>query len=204
MKIIDARKLNCPQPLILTKSALEGNENKVKTIVDNVTAKENILKFCKKMNYIATVTSIGADLEIVVSKSNKNNESNNRGLDLNFEIEKIVNRNDGVGYLIGTNMLGKGAEDLGKLLMKGFIYTLSQTKPYPKFIIFLNSGVEIACENSDSLDDLNKLLQEGTEIVSCGTCLDFYQLKEKLKIGEISNMYDIVELLNSDNKVITV
>ena len=200
MNTIDARKLNCPQPLILAKNALEGGMNEVLVLVDNDTAKQNILKYSNKMGYLTEITDINSDISIRIIK----NESDTNLCSIANIEEKPVTINSKKGYLIGTNSLGNGSEELGQILMKGFIYTITQVKPYPDFMIFLNSGVKLTSENSDSIDDLDKLLQGGTRIVSCGTCLDFYQLKDKLKVGEVSNMYDIVEILTGSNNVMSI
>ncbi|QSX05197.1 sulfurtransferase-like selenium metabolism protein YedF [Sedimentibacter sp. zth1] len=197
MKIINAEKLNCPQPLILTKNALE-EENNIQIIVDNEIASQNIIKFCKKMNFKFNIEEKENKFYINITK-----ENNNTKCDVENKTNSKIDINNKV-YFIESDKLGSGSDELGKLLMKGFIYTITQVKPYPEHIIFLNSGVKIACENSDSIDDLNKLIQCGTKIVSCGTCLDYYQLTKKLKVGEISNMYDIVEIISSSNDVITI
>lgn len=201
MNKIDARKLNCPQPLILTKNALEGDLDEVLVLVDNDTAKQNILKFCNKMGYSAVVSDQNGDIGINIIKTIADTCDMSEEVIVG-EIEKQNRGNK--GYLIGTNILGNSSEELGKMLMKGFIYTLTQVKPYPEFIIFLNSGVKLASEGSDSIDDINQLLQHGTKIVSCGTCLDFYQLKDKLRVGEVTNMYDIVETISDSGNVITI
>ncbi len=197
MKIIDARKLNCPQPLILTKNALEGGEEKITTIVDNDTAKINVIKYCNKMGYFSEIKDENDGIYINISKSDT--EVCAEEITKNVEAHK-----QNKGYMIGTNILGSGSEELGKMLMKGFIYTITQSKPYPDFMVFVNSGVKLTSEGSDSLDDLNELLQHGTRIVSCGTCLDYYKLKEKLMVGEVTNMYDIVETISASDNVITI
>ncbi|MEJ1730210.1 sulfurtransferase-like selenium metabolism protein YedF, partial [Escherichia coli] len=112
--------------------------------------------------------------------------------------------NEAFGYLITTDKLGKGSDDLGRILMKSFLYTLSEKKPYPCFMIFLNSGVKLTTEGSESIDDLMKLEEGGVEIVSCGTCLDFFEIKSKLKVGSISNMYDIADTISSSANTITI
>lgn len=201
MNTIDARKLTCPQPLILTKNALEGGLNEVLVLVDNDTAKQNILKYSNKMGYNSEALDKNGVIEI---KINKGATGSNTSTEQIVTERNTDNNSGSKGYLIGTNILGNGSEELGKLLMKGFIYTITQVKPYPDFMIFLNSGVKLTSENSDSIDDLDKLLQGGTRIVSCGTCLDYYNLKEKLKVGEITNMYDIVETISTTNNVITI
>ena len=202
MNTIDARKLNCPQPLILAKNALEGDVEEIFILVDNDTAKQNILKYSNKMGYKSEVSEQNdqGDIGIRISKST----SEAYAASVAMIGDKIESNSGSKGYLIGTNILGNGSEELGTILMKGFIYTITQVKPYPEFMVFLNSGVKLTSEGSDSIDDLNQLLQGGTRIVSCGTCLDYYNLKDKLKVGEVTNMYDIVETLTASNNVITI
>lgn len=208
MKTIDARKLNCPQPLILSKKALEEGENEIIVLVDNDTPKQNILKYCNKMGYVADAAEKDGHIEIKIVKTTGNSPQAKIASEKAYEINEAQAELREIGgkkiYFIGTNLLGSGSEDLGKILMKGFIYTLTQVEPYPETIVFINSGVKLACESSDSIDDLSKLLQAGTKIVSCGTCLDFYLLKDKLKVGEISNMYDIVEIISGSNNVMSI
>ncbi len=88
--------------------------------------------------------------------------------------------------------------------MKSFVYTLTEATPYPSTLVFFNSGVYLTCEGSEVLEDLRKLEAEGVEIISCGTCLDYYEIKDKLKVGEISNMYTIYEKLKNPTNTITI
>lgn len=91
--------------------------------------------------------------------------------------------------------MGKDNAELGKILMKSFIYTVSETSPYPKCLVFYNNGVRLTCEGSPVLDDIKKLEDLGVEVISCGTCLDFLNIKDDLRVGSISNMYTIYEKL---------
>lgn len=88
--------------------------------------------------------------------------------------------------------------------MKSFLFTLSETKPYPDFLIFLNSGVKLTTEGSESIEDLIKLKEGRVEIVSCGTCLDFFEIKSKLQVGSVSNMYDIVDMISNSTNTVTI
>jgi len=202
MKIVDARGKTCPQPVILTKKEADNGELEITTIVDNETSKQNVLKFGTKLNYKCEVEDKADGTYIVMTKSGDIIQC-----DICEEAENIINevgtaKPQSKGYVFGTNILGSGHEQLGKNLMKAFIYTITETKPYPSFMIFLNSGVKLTTEGSDSIDDLQKLSQAGVKIVSCGTCLDFYEIKTKLQVGQATNMYDIVETItNSDNTV---
>ena len=103
---------------------------------------------------------------------------------------------------VGSNCMGNGKEALGKTLMKGFLYAVSQLPTLPKTMLFYNSGAYLTCAGSDSLEDLKFMEAQGVEIRTCGTCLDFYKLKETLAVGSITNMYAIAETLAAAGKVI--
>lgn len=199
MKEINAKGLACPQPLILTKKAVESSDEKeFLVIVDNDTAVKNLEKFAKSSNLdFKFDKKSDQEFNVYVSKSN------------NTEIKKptqfcSVDNSDNTVIAISKDFMGNGSEELGKLLIKGFIYTSSEYDKLPKTIVFFNSGVKLTTEGSPCLDDLEKLQDNGVEILSCGTCLDYYGLKEKLKVGEISNMYTIYETLFNAGKVINI
>jgi selenium metabolism protein yedF len=199
MKEINAKGLVCPQPLILTKKAVECSDEKdFLVIVDNDTAVKNLEKFAKSSNLdFKFDKKSDQEFNVYVSKSN------------NTEIKEptqfcSVDNSDNTVIAISKNFMGNGSEELGKLLIKGFIYTSSEYDKLPKTIVFFNSGVKLTTEGSPCLDDLEKLQDNGVEIISCGTCLDYYGLKEKLKVGEISNMYTIYETLFNAGKVINI
>ena len=200
MKIIDARGKLCPQPVIMTKKEADAGENEITVIVDNETAKSNVLKFGTKLNFITKAEDKGDGMYIYL---NKEVCKECEVIIEEAHHEKIVNvKKDNKGFVFGSDILGKGSDDLGRILMKSFIYTVSEKKPYPNFMIFLNSGVKLTVEGSESLEELKKLEEGGVKIVSCGTCLDFFEIKGKLEVGSISNMYDIVDIISeSDNAV---
>lgn len=195
MKIVDARKKACPQPVIMTKKEVDGGAEEITVIVDNETAKINVTKFGTQLKYTVTAEDKDDGTYIVLKKSGENKEQTEI-------ISEIKNKN--AGYFITSDKLGKGSDDLGRILMKSFLYTLSETKPYPDFLIFLNSGVKLTTEGSESVDDLMKLKEGGVKIVSCGTCLDFFEIKSKLRVGSVSNMYDIVDMISSSTNTITI
>ncbi len=200
MKIVDARGKACPQPVLMTKKEADAGEVELTVIVDNETARENILKLGSKLQFNSSVEKKDDGIYIQFAKGSSGLPE---GPATNSAGSKQVNMaGDKKGFVVGSDKLGKGSDELGKILMKSFLYTISETKPYPEFIIFLNSGVKLTVSGSESLDDLRKIEQAGVKIVSCGTCLDFFEIKDKLEVGSISNMYDIVELITeSDNAV---
>lgn len=200
MKIVDARGKLCPQPVIMTKKEADSGELEITVIVDNETAKSNVLKFGSKLNYTTTTEDKGDGMYVYLNKSNC--EECNAIITQTEEENQNNLKTEKKGFVFGTDKLGKGSDDLGKMLMKSFIYAISEKKPYPNFLIFLNSGVKLTTAGSESLEDLKKLEEAGVKIVSCGTCLDFFEIKAKLEVGTITNMYDIVDTIaESDNAV---
>lgn len=191
---VDARGLGCPVPVIKTKKALEALESgNVLTIVDNKVAMENVTKLVKNLQYSYNVVEDKGEFYIDITK----------GTDVEISVKSTDNLYDSV-VLVGSNKFGEGHSDLGDILVKGYFYTLSEMDTYPKAIIFLNSGAYLTCEESKVLKDLKILESKGVEIITCGTCLDFYNLSSKLEVGGVSNMYTIVEHLNSSKKVIRI
>ncbi len=195
-KIVDARKLNCPMPVINTKKELEAlNEGVVITIVDNEIAKENVKKLAKSMNLEFSESTKDGDFHIRIVK----------GKDVIIQTKKEDTKDLSKKVIfIQSNMMGGHNEDLGKILINGFVFTLTQVKPYPKAVVLVNQGVELSTINEETVENLKVLENKGTNVVSCGTCLDFLDLKDKLNVGEISNMYDIVEILSDSSNCITI
>lgn len=194
-KNIDARGMGCPKPVILTKKELDLLEKgSVTTIVDNEIAKENISKLASSLGYTFDIEEKDEDFYVCI---NKDGEAN---IEKNSEKSKLKNMTIG----ISSDTMGSGDKTLGKILMKSFIYTVSETEPYPSTIVFYNTGVNLTVKDSEVLDDLIGLEKEGVEIISCGTCLDFLELKDDLAIGSISNMYTIYEKLKDRESNITI
>jgi len=193
MKEIDARGELCPKPVIMTKKALDNLEKgTITTIVDNEVAKENVSKLA---------TSMGLEFRVSQTKDNEFYIHINKGEGVVEAINDKINLSKDLTIAIGSNKMGNGEEELGKILMKSFIYTVKETAPYPANILFYNTGVYLTCEGSPVLDELKALTEEGVEILSCGTCLDYYHLKEKLEVGGVSNMYSIYEKMKNANTI---
>jgi len=194
---IDARGLLCPKPVIETKKALDGlKEGNIITLVDNQVAKDNVSKLAKSLNLHFCVTEADGNYEISIFK----------GAYAQSAEDMVQKRPDlaNLVILVGKDTMGDGERELGEVLIKSYFYALSEAEPYPKAIIFINSGIRLTTMNLQVIEYLKKLSDMGTEILSCGTCLDYYGLKDMLQIGGISNMYTIVELMNEANNTITL
>jgi selenium metabolism protein YedF len=191
MKEIDCRGIACPQPVILAKKALEEiSEGEIVTIVDNITARENVSRLAANMNYEYEVSDENGCYYIKIKKVPA--------------AQRAGEKADSIVVVITSDKLGQGSEELGKVLMKSYTYALTETSPLPKAVMFLNSGVKLTTEGSEVLGNIKKLEDSGVEIISCGTCLDYYKLKEKLQAGIVGNMYSIIEMMNSAGKVINI
>ncbi len=192
---IDARGLACPKPVILTKNEIDKGSNDIVTIVDNEIAKENVTKLISKMQFQYDVEVSEGDFFIHFSTEGQ------LGLEeqgaLKPEIDDIV-------IFVGSDIMGLGNDELGEVLMKGYFYTLTERTPFPKSILFVNGGVKLTCEGSEVLDHIRKLEEKGVEILSCGTCLDYYMLKDKLSVGGVTNMYTIVDTMNAAKNTIKI
>jgi selenium metabolism protein YedF len=188
-KTIDCRGLACPRPVILTKKELEAADIKgTVSIVDNDTAKQNLQKLAESLGYKSELEEKDGLFYVTIMKQCE-------GITPADDTKELV-------ILVGSNKLGAGDERLGIALMKSYIYALSESSALPKSMLFVNSGVMLTTEGSEVMDSLRVLEQKGVEILSCGTCLDFYNLKETWQIGTVTNMYTIVEKTNKANNTI--
>lgn len=199
MKNLDERGHACPTPLINTIAALKelsvGDKLVVK--VDSDTPVQNITRFANGKNLPVETNKISdKEFDITITKSHE------------FETEKkdmvcdVNGGNKNMVVVISSNVMGQGDEELGKKLIKAFIFALTKQEQLPDTMIFYNKGAYLTTEGSESLEDLNTLVSQGTKIFTCGTCLEYYGIKEKLVIGEISNMYDIVQMMETGGKLI--
>jgi len=192
-KVIDARGLSCPQPVVLTKKALEGTDvREVLTIVDNQTALENVSRMVKTLQLESMVDEKEGQYYISIFKE--------EGLQGKDEKETLEGN---TVILISSNVLGSGDDKLGGILMKSFLYTLTQMEGEIKCVIFMNSGVLLTTAGSELIEHLQALADHGTEILSCGTCLDFYNVSSKLAVGIVTNMYTITEKLLHAGRVLS-
>ena len=188
---VDARGLACPQPVIATKRALDSlDAGTVTTIVDNAVAKENVMKFARASHCDVSVSENGGLYTLVITKGDG-------GLDAPAAAAKAGSQ----VFLITRDTLGHGSEELGAVLMKSFFFTMTELEPLPRAVLFLNGGVRLTLQGSPVLEHIRNLEGRGVEIISCGTCLDYFGLKDELAAGTIGNMYTIMELLTADKAI---
>ena len=179
----------CPKPVIMTKKALKEIESGVVEVsVDNQTSKENVEKMAKEMGHTFETKEEGNVFVITITKSGEKQENSSKE-------ENIV-------ISIGSDKMGEGEEELGKILIKGFIYALTEAETLPKTVLLYNKGVLLASTFEDTVKDLKVLEERGVEILSCGTCANFYHVQDQIKVGTLTNMYTILERQMKAAKVI--
>ena len=189
-KIVDARNLPCPQPVLLTSKALEETDEVI-TIVDNEAAQENVSRLGDNQNCEVTIEhrDDGTYLKLL-RKRNK-------------PVKEKIPTASGIVIFIASDILGRGENiELGKLLMHSFLNTLGGLKPKPESIIFMNNGVKLVAEDSLVIGEIKQLESQGIEVLACGTCLSRLNLMDKIAVGKVSNMYTLAETLLKAAKVL--
>ncbi len=197
-KMVDARGMACPLPVVNAKKAAESLHPGDTLIVrvDNEIAVQNLQRFAEHMGFPATGEKL-SDKEFTVTMHIGGEEKPEP------EISCAVDaRKKGMLVVLSANTMGTGEEKLGKALMKAFVFALTKQDTLPETILCYNTGAYLTTEGADTLEDLKLLESEGVTILTCGTCLDFYGLKEKLMVGGVTNMYDIVERMASATTII--
>ena len=192
----------CPVPVVKTRKAMETIKGAevVETLVDNEIAVENLKKMAGQMGYEVKDQKLEEgkySVQIMVTEAEKTENIQADICDCRptAASDKVV--------VIRSNVMGEGDPELGKVLIKGFIYALSQQEELPKTILFYDGGAYLTCEGSASLDDLKELEHRGVKILTCGTCLNFYGLSEKLKVGEVTNMYEIAATMSKASLIVS-
>lgn len=201
-KIIDAMGKACPMPVIMAKKEIEANHNSFIITVDNVIAVENLKKLAASQNYDVVVKGGGENFEVCFITDDR--EIPEAEAKTTAGNPSRVQKTSDWAVFMGKDYIGEGDHELGNSLAKMFFYTLSEADDVPESILFMNSGVKLPTCDEQVVAHLQTLAERGVNILVCGTCLDYYKLKNDLKIGEISNMYDITEKMLAASKVVTL
>ena len=196
-RIIDAKGKACPMPVMMAKEAIAAGESEFTVLVDNTTAVGNLQRLAKNQGFDATVTE-GEGVYSLAFVKNGNAPAP--------AAEAAAPAACGAGYtvFVGRDIIGSGDRELGTNLMRMFFYTLAQSDDLPRSVLFMNAGVKLPTEDEQVIEHLKTLVEKGVEVQVCGTCLNFYGLSDKLAVGAVSNMYDIVSQMQAAAKVITV
>lgn len=195
----------CPIPVVKTKNAIKGMKEpgEVEIFVDNEIAVQNLTKMANQKGYdvksekleeqkysvVMTIKEITVETEEEVQKKEEENC-------------QVDSRKKNTVVVISSSKMGEGNEELGGVLIKGFVYALTQQDELPGTMLFYNGGAKLTCEDSEVLEDLKSLEALGVEILTCGTCLNYYGLTEKLAVGSVTNMYVIAEKMTQAGLII--
>ena len=202
---VDAMGDQCPIPVIKTKKALKEitETTLVEVHVDNEIAVQNLSKMAKQKNLEYKCEKLEEQHYII--KINAEAEGVSIQQKAPAENDKEIcypDRKSNTVVVLSSNQMGNGSEELGQILMKGFIFALTELDELPSTVLLYNSGVKLSTEGSNSIEDLKTLHAQGVEILSCGTCLNYYDLTEKLQVGDVTNMYFILEKMAQADKII--
>ena len=199
MITVNAMGDNCPIPVIKTKKAMDAltGPETIEVLVDNEIAVQNVTKMAKGAGGEGSSEKLGeASFKVTVKMQGapKNDSQEDPACAPDARSNTIV--------VVASDRMGEGNDELGKVLIKSFIFAVTQLEQLPKTMLFYNGGATLTTEGSVSLEDLKSLEAQGVEILTCGTCLDYYGLKDKLAVGGVTNMYSIVEPMAGAGRII--
>ena len=184
MKIVDCRNMTCPMPVVTVKRALEEAAGEsVKVLLDDGAPRENVARFAAGRGFQVEEAREAGGYSMLISGAPGETPA--------LQAEK----RGGSVFLVASDSMGEGAEELGRLLTKNFIITLLDVTEAPERMLFLNRGIFLTTEGSEVIEALQKLADRGVEILSCGVCLDFFNRRDKLRAGSVTNMFTIAESL---------
>lgn len=203
--LVDARGLPCPQPVIRTRQAMLGDADAITTLVTGADQVDNLRRLAEKGGWSTTVEQREDGFAVHLARGEAAAAPE---ITPDMTTCSLSEGAPAAGpapaplLVMASDRMGRGDDELGEILTRAFFHTITETSPLPATIILYNSGVKLACRGSLVLDDFKTLEAAGVEILACGTCLGFFELKEQLAVGRISNMYEIAETLLNAPRVI--
>lgn len=193
MQQVDARNMPCPRPVVLALSAFQAAAagDVVEVLVNDSVARENLERLAADRGAEVQVESRGDYEAVIITLSG---DAAAPAVPAAATPAPAATTSASV-VMVGSATMGTGNDELGGVLMKGLIYALSQQEQLPQTMVFFNGGASLTCEGSESLDDIRALEEAGCEVLTCGTCLDYLHIREKLAVGGVTNLYRIAELM---------
>ena len=196
MQKIDCSGMKCPLPVITVKRALDSGAQGLEIVVDNDIARQNVVKLLA--SYGIKATCVQQDNKHIVTCPTP--ASNHQSPTTNLQPPISNHQPPTIVYLITSDVLGDGDAALGKVLMRSLLFAISERNA-PRAIIFMNRGVFLTTQDTPYLETLHKIAANGCELLSCGTCLDFYHLQDKLVVGEPGNMFTALEIMEANSVI---
>lgn len=200
---LDCRGLSCPGPVLKTRDTLNKNSTNIITVlVDSESAKQNVTRFLEHQNFKVSSESHGADFRVIgknegVLGVDKVSGHEPTVEEMRTDVKRIM-------VIITSNCMGHGDDDLGDMLQFSLLKTLKEMGPDLWRLVFVNSGVHFTAEGSEAVPVLQELAKEGVQIRACGACLAYFHILDKMKVGEITNMLDIVTGMKLADSVVTI
>jgi len=203
MKIVDTRGLTCPAPLIKTRQGLTeaAPDEAVQVIIDNRTSLGNVRRYLSDNKLTFTVREEGELAYVTVTRGENTEMSSNEEEYCAPEVAPPSHRRNTV-VAVTSEKMGSGDDELGARLMITFFRTLVMVEPAPDSVVFYNSGVKLAMDDSPVLESLKELVAKGTSVYLCTTCISHFGIKSRLPVGSFSDMYQILNLLNDADHII--
>jgi selenium metabolism protein YedF len=199
---INAKGLACPEPVLVTKKALESYSDVV-VLVDNMTAMENIKRFAASSGCSVEINDEpGGIFKMHLKKQGSAMQGNIAPECISCDTDTPSASPGPTVFVIAADTMGKGNDELGTVLMRAFIHVTTELETGPDVMILYNSGVKLAAEGSDVLNDLRRLEKKGVKMLVCGTCVNYFNLDGKIAAGVVSNMYDIAGTLSRAGRII--
>lgn len=192
MEILDCRGQQCPQPVVQTRKLMLAQPDRTfKVLVDDDVSRDNVTRLAKSLGYTANIIQAEATFEISLTPGAAPEKTN------------VGTTKPGPTVIfIASDEMGRGDAKLGQILMKNFIFTLIESDTSPDAIYFVNNGVKLTVGGSDVIEPLAELANRGVDIASCGLCLEFFNVKDTLAVGRISNMLELVNALEGAGNII--
>jgi len=191
VKKIDVRDLACPGPVLKLRELLNEGEREITMHVADELCRSNVTRFAASRNAEAEVEDPG-DGTFVVRINAGGDSTGTRSGEEAFMVSEVSGAAVGPRVVqITAGTMGSGDDELGALLLRSFLKTQAELEQKPDAILFYNDGVKLCCEGSYLLDDLRSLEAAGVEIIACGTCLNFFELSEQLRVGRVTDMLEI-------------
>ena len=197
---LDCRGLACPEPVIRTKDNLEQGVTELEVIVDNEASMKNVTRFVRSRGCAVEVATLADGCySLRISGSGAPAAEGFDAAEYSCELPA----GSGLVYVISSDSMGRGSDELGWALLQTYVQTIREVDPLPEKILLYNGGVKLVTGESGALEALQELQRRGVEILACGTCLDFFGLRSAIKVGEISNMYDIMRSMASASRIVS-
>ena len=199
---IDVRGKACPQPVIETRRALEdAHVMTLRVVLDSEASAENVARTARNLGCDVSLEDLGTgEIHIVINRGAGGVSGTQDAGDMGAR--DLCGGSSNVTVFVASDVLGRGDDDLGRALMIAFIKTIKDVVPRPRALIFINSGAKLTVEGSNLIGTIRELEDSGVKVLVCGTCLDYYGVIDKLKVGSVSNMVEILSTMVTSDRVI--